>query len=171
VRKFPAVLACVVLLSFASVSSAQSSMSSGGSEKEKIEALYKTYVKAFQNKDVSAIMSFYDPQELFVFDVSPPREYPSWDAYKKDWEALFAAMPGPMEINMSELAVTVVGPVAYTRKMQSGYFTAKDGSKTELAVRVTDVLRKTKGKWLIVQEHVSVPVDLATGKADLMSKP
>ena len=83
-RKFPAVLACVVLLSFASVSSAQSSMSSGGSEKEKIEALYKTYVKAFQNKDVSAIMSFYDPQELFVFDVSPPREYPSWDAYKKE---------------------------------------------------------------------------------------
>jgi ketosteroid isomerase-like protein len=37
--------------------------------------------------------------------------------------------------------------------------------------RVTDVLRKAKGKWLIVHEHVSVPVDLATGKADLASKP
>jgi len=30
---------------------------------------------------------------------------------------------------------------------------------------------KIKGKWLIVQEHVSVPVDLATAKADLNSKP
>jgi hypothetical protein len=38
-------------------------------------------------------------------------------------------------------------------------------------VRVTDVYRKLKGKWLIVQEHVSVPVDLATQKPDLQSRP
>jgi ketosteroid isomerase-like protein len=40
-----------------------------------------------------------------------------------------------------------------------------------MAFRLTDVLRKVKGKWLIVHEHVSVPVDVATGKADLTSKP
>jgi hypothetical protein len=33
------------------------------------------------------------------------------------------------------------------------------------------VYRKLRGHWLIVQEHVSVPVDLDTGKADLLSKP
>jgi hypothetical protein len=44
------------------------------------------------------------------------------------------------------------------------------GEEHEL-VRVTDVYRKLKGKWLIVQEHVSVPVDLATQKPDLLSKP
>jgi hypothetical protein len=27
------------------------------------------------------------------------------------------------------------------------------------------------GKWLIAQEHVSVPVDLSTGKPDFQSKP
>jgi len=37
--------------------------------------------------------------------------------------------------------------------------------------RVTDVYRKIKGNWLIVREHVSVPVDLNTGKPDLSSKP
>jgi len=36
---------------------------------------------------------------------------------------------------------------------------------------VSDVYRKIHGKWLIVQEHVSVPVDLNTGKPDLLSKP
>jgi hypothetical protein len=36
---------------------------------------------------------------------------------------------------------------------------------------VSDVYRRIHGEWLIVQEHVSVPVDLATGKPDLMSKP
>jgi hypothetical protein len=31
--------------------------------------------------------------------------------------------------------------------------------------------RKVNGKWLISREHVSVPADLATGKAKLTSKP
>jgi len=108
---------------------------------------------------------------LFVFDVVPPRAYPSWDAYKKDWEDVFASMPGPTDVTMSDLAITIAGPVAYARNIQTGYFTGKDGARVDLAVRVTDVLRKVKGKWLIVQEHVSVPVDLSSGKADLMSKP
>ena len=46
-----------------------------------------------------------------------------------------------------------------------------DGSPGEITVRVSDVYRKIGGKWLIVQEHVSVPVDLATAKPDMMSKP
>jgi ketosteroid isomerase-like protein len=41
----------------------------------------------------------------------------------------------------------------------------------DLTVRVTDVYRKINGTWLIVHEHVSVPVDLDTGKPDLSSKP
>jgi hypothetical protein len=38
-------------------------------------------------------------------------------------------------------------------------------------VRVTDGYRKFGSEWLIVLEHVSVPVDLATGKADFASNP
>jgi ketosteroid isomerase-like protein len=40
-----------------------------------------------------------------------------------------------------------------------------------LVVRVTDVFRKLDGHWRIVQEHVSFPVDVSTGKADLLSRP
>ena len=36
---------------------------------------------------------------------------------------------------------------------------------------MTDVYKKVKGDWLIVQEHASVPVDFDTGKPDFMSKP
>ena len=43
----------------------------------------------------------------------------------------------------------------------------------DMTVRLTDVYRKVDGKWLIVQEHVSVPIDFSSGKPvpDLMSKP
>ena len=68
-------------------------------------------------------------------------------------------------------ASLIVGPVAYGHNVHTSHFTAKDGSHTTVVIRVTDVYRKIKGKWLIVQEHVSFPVDLATGKADLLSNP
>jgi ketosteroid isomerase-like protein len=65
----------------------------------------------------------------------------------------------------------VIGSVAYSHSIQIGKFTGKDGYKMDLVVRVTDVYRKLKGKWLIAQEHVSVPVDLATQKPDFLSRP
>ena len=177
-RNFYLALACSVALILAIPVVAQtkaaptkSAAPSGAADKEKIETLYQAYVKAFKAKDVNAIMSLYDPNELFVFDVIPPREYPNWAAYKKDWEDLFASKPGQTDIHLTNLEVTVVGPVAYTHNIQSVYFTGPDDSRINLSVRVTDVLRKVNGKWLIVQEHVSVPVDLATAKADLTSRP
>ena len=32
-------------------------------------------------------------------------------------------------------------------------------------IRQTDVLRKENGQWLITYQHLSVPIDLRTGKA------
>jgi uncharacterized protein (TIGR02246 family) len=141
-------------------------------DKKQIEDLEQRFATAFGAKDINAVMSGYAPgKALFVFDVVPPREYVGWDAYKRDWESFFAAFQGPASINISELSVTVVGTVAYSHSIQAAHMTAKDGAKTTLAVRTTDVYRKIGGKWLIVEEHNSLPVDLDTGKADLLSKP
>ena len=149
-----------------------SSGSSASGDRAAIEALESNYIDAFNRRDVTGIMANYARgKALFVFDAVPPREYPSWDDYKRDWEGLFSAYPGPVSDKMSELRITVVGPVAYGHHIEDTTFTQKDGSKKEAVVRVTDVFRKMNGKWLIVQEHVSFPVDIATGQADLMSKP
>ena len=142
----------------------------GPSDKAQIMALEKAFNDAFMAKNVTLIMSNYARDGLFVFDVTPPRQHVGWADYKKDFEDLFAANPGPAKSEIKELSITVVGPVAYSHFVQDGWFTAKNGAKTELVVRVTDVYRKTGGKWKIVQEHVSVPVDLATMKPDPLSK-
>lgn len=144
--------------------------SSAADDKAAIKTLYDQFNDAFNRRDVDAIMAVYSPQ-VFAFDAVPPREYPTWNAYKRDWESLFAMFPGPVSNAISELNITVVGPVAYSRYIDATTFTGKDGSKTHFVVRTTDVLRKEKGKWLIVQEHSSFPVDPATGKADLLSQP
>jgi len=151
---------------------AQAKPASATSDRAAIEALESSYVEAFDTRDVDGIMASYARgRQLFVFDAIPPREYPSWDDYKRDWETLFSQFPGPASDKMSELSITVVGTVAYGHHIEDSVFTQKDGTKKEFVVRVTDVYRKVKDKWLIVQEHVSFPVDVSTGQADLMSKP
>ncbi len=139
-------------------------------DKAAIQAQMEQYRKAFEARDVNAIVANYAP-DVFVFDAVPPRDYPNRNAYKKDWEALFAFFPGPVKDTISDTNITVEGPIAYSRRIEDTLFTKKDGAKVRLVVRTTDVYRKINGKWLVVQEHVSFPVDVATGKADLLSKP
>jgi uncharacterized protein (TIGR02246 family) len=143
----------------------------GPSDKAQIQALEKGLNAGFNARNSGKVMSYYARDGLFVFDVGPPRQHVGWANYKKDWDDLLAAFPGPVSNTISDLSITVSGDVAYGHSIQDAHFTAKDGSKTELVVRVTDVYRKIGGKWLIVQEHVSIPVDLDTMKPDPMSKP
>jgi len=141
------------------------------SDEAQIQALEKQFAAAVQAKDVAKIMAAYAPEGLFVFDLVPPRQYVGQAAYKKDWENVFAGAVGPVKFSVSDLAVTAVGTVAYGHSIQTIGWTGKNGKAMGAVVRVTDVYRKMGGKWLIVQEHVSVPVDLDTGKPDLLSKP
>jgi ketosteroid isomerase-like protein len=164
-------LAVILFASVTATARARAKVAPRGSRAE-IEALETRYNEGFNTRDVDKIMSCYAPgKELFVFDAVPPREYPSWDDYKRDWEQLFSMFRGPVSNRISEQSLTVIGSVAYGHNIQSTTFTNKDGSPLNVVVRVTDVYRKIGGKWLIVQEHVSFPVDIATGQADLLSKP
>jgi ketosteroid isomerase-like protein len=141
-------------------------------DKGDIRALEMRFVEALKAKDVNAIMAAYVPDEtLVVFDVVPPRQYVGWKAYKKDWEDFLALFDGAIMVALTDLHVTTVGSLGYGHSIQRVTGHMRDGKTLDLTVRVTDVYRKVKGKWLIVHEHVSVPVDLATGKPDLESRP
>ncbi|HEY5084065.1 MAG TPA: nuclear transport factor 2 family protein, partial [Rhizomicrobium sp.] len=98
-----------------------------------IRKLEQQFMTAFNAKDVDKIMAAYAPgNELFVFDVGTPRQHAGWADYKKDWEQTLAANPGPIHVEMSDLAVTVAGPVAYGHSIQGGYWTDKDGKRLEI---------------------------------------
>ncbi len=139
-----------------------------------INALYQQFTTAFQHKDLDGIMSVYVAgPSLFVFDVGTPREHVGSDSYRADWKSLFASWKGSAlpSFGITEMAVTISGDVAYSHSIQHLSGTMTDGKDVALTVRVTDVLRKIDGKWLIVMEHVSVPIDFNTVKPDLMSMP
>jgi len=141
-----------------------------------IKALEDKFVTAFNAKDIDAIMSIY-ADDVFVFDIVPPRQYVGADAYRKDWEGLLSGYNN-VKFDLRDLAVTTDGQLAYSHSIQhltaTQTVTVKKKKKTEkvdVTVRVTDAYKKIGGEWKIEQEHVSVPVDLATGKPDFCSKP
>jgi ketosteroid isomerase-like protein len=164
----------MVLFLFLTVAIAGSAISSRAdaqsNDNAAISALYQQFANAFRQKDLNTIMLPYiHSNTLFVFDVSTPREHVGWDNYRADWKGFFDSIKGKPTFSISELSVTISGDVAYTHSIQS--FTGNMGNLHAMAVRVTDVLRKVNGKWLIVQEHVSVPINFTTLKPDFMSRP
>jgi ketosteroid isomerase-like protein len=140
--------------------------------KADITALENRFVAAFKSKDLNGIMKVYAPgQALVVFDVVPPRQYVGDAAYRKDWQTFLDSFNGPITVELTDLDVGADRNLAYSHSMQRVAGTDKQGKKLDLTVRVTDVYRKIRGQWFVIHEHVSVPVDLETGKPDLSSKP
>ncbi len=168
---------CVVagLCALAGLSGCQRAQAQTQSKDEQeIRALEDKFAAAFNAKDTDAIMKYYVPgDELFVFDVGVPRQHVGWEDYKKDWQDFFNTFHGPIKFDISDISIKTDGKIAYGHSIQHVVGTAPDGSPEEFTVRATDVYRKIDGKWLIVQEHVSVPLDFSSGKPvpDLMSKP
>ena len=159
------VLGAAVILTSSAASAADADVT-------KIKALEARFADAVAAKDLDGIMKAYVTDDsLFVFDVAPPRQYVGAKAYRKDWDDFLKTFPGPVQFTITDLSVTAEGPLGYSHSIQRLAGKGADGQQIDFTVRVTDVYRKTKGQWLIVHEHVSIPVDVMTGKPDFSSKP
>ena len=137
-----------------------------------IRTLEAHFAAAVRAKDIDKIMSKYTVSEaLVVFDVDPPRQYTGWRAYKEHWQKILAACKDKPTMEISELEIYGGATFAYSHSIQHFACTNQEGKKVDLILRVTDGYANFGNEWLIAHEHVSVPVDLTTGKADLESKP
>ncbi|GBQ97093.1 ketosteroid isomerase homolog [Acetobacter nitrogenifigens DSM 23921 = NBRC 105050] len=137
-----------------------------------IQALENRLIKANHEKDVATVMRLYEPgTNVVIFDVVPPRQYLSRVAWEKNVAGYFASFDGPASLEIANLNITVSGDLAYGYMIQHFSGKQKGGGNVDLSARVTDVYRKIAGRWFIVHEHVSVPVNIETGMADLHSKP
>jgi ketosteroid isomerase-like protein len=142
------------------------------SDVAEIKALETNLNTSASAKDADGIMKNYVPDEtLVVFDVIPPRQYVGAESYKKNWQGFLGSFNGPVTFENSDMQVVADGKLGYAHYFMHITGTGEDGKPVDMTVRTTDVLRKVKGKWLIVHEHISVPVDVASGKPDMSSKP
>jgi len=137
-----------------------------------IKALEQRFAAAVNAGDVDAIMKNYIPDKsLVVFDVVPRKEYHGADAYRQDWIDFYTHYKGLPKFSVVDLNVTVEGNIAFSYSFTHITGTDMQGHAVDRTVRVTAGYRKVNGSWLKVLEHISVPVDLKTGKAEFNTKP
>lgn len=127
---------------------------------------------AFVSKDVDRIMAFYAPgAQTVAFDILPPLQFPSYDAYKGEWAKFLAMFSGPIAVDVRDAQIQVSGELAFVHALVRISGTLTDGRPLDLWMRGTNGLRKIDGKWLVTHDHVSVPVDITTGQAAMHLTP
>jgi uncharacterized protein (TIGR02246 family) len=148
------------------------SKTAASDSKAQIMALYERWAKAFEAGDVEGIMACYAPgDEIVAYDLVPPLQYKGRDAYRKDYVAFLAQYQGPVHVEYRDMRILTGGNLGVIHGLERMTGKLKSGEQTDLWFRVTSAVRKINGQWLLVHDHVSVPVDFATGKAVLNLTP
>jgi len=137
-----------------------------------IRAVYDGWAKAFEARDIDGIMSFYVPGDALVaYDLVSPLQYKGSAAYRKDYQDFLAQYEGPLHVEFRDVQVFSSGNVGFIHALEKISGKMKNGQQTDMWVRATSGVIKLNGKWLIVHDHISVPVDFESGKAVLDLKP
>jgi uncharacterized protein (TIGR02246 family) len=180
-RETSAVLSFILIMLFIVVGhaqtgspAAQSAAAKAGSTNNETEIrdLYDRWAKAFSARDLDGIMAVYAPgAEVVAYDVVPPLQYSGNAAYRKDYQDFLALYDGPIDIEFRDMRIVAGEDVAFLHALERISGKMKNGQQSDFWLRATSGLRKINGRWLIVHDHISVPVDLDTGKAELGLKP
>lgn len=139
-------------------------------DEKAIRELVDRFTKSIRAKDIDAVMSVFAPS-VISFDLGAPLQHGGGAEFAKRWHELFEAYHGPIQYEIRDLTVAVSGNLAFTHSLNRIAGTTKNGHTGERWLRWTACVGKADGKWLIVHEHVSVPVDAKTGMAAFDLKP
>jgi ketosteroid isomerase-like protein len=123
-----------------------------------------TLLVALRAMDLEGVMSIYAP-DLVSFDLGPPLRHVGANPKRKNWVDAFAMIQPPLGYEMRDLTITVGDDVAVGHSLNRISGTLPNGDRIKFWLRWTACLRKIEGTWLIAHDHVSVPVDVASGRA------
>lgn len=122
-------------------------------------------IEGIRNADLDAVRPLYAP-DIVTFDVGGPLARVGTEAKANNWEQAFAMFQRPLGYEIRGLTITVGGDVAFAHGFGRLSGTMRNGSRFDgFWVRATFCMRKIGGRWLVVHDHVSVPLDLESGRA------
>ncbi|MBE9138254.1 nuclear transport factor 2 family protein [Nodosilinea sp. LEGE 07088] len=96
--------------------------------------------------------------DVTIFDVLPPLQYESADAYRQSWDEWQPTTEGPGIFEIHDLKITAGDDVAFAYGLIRCGGTKSDGKTFEDWVRATFCLCNIDGKWRITHQHISMPI-------------
>ena len=142
------------------------------SDEAEVRQQREAWKDAFVSKDIGRIITFYAPgDQTQAFDILPPLQFASYQAYKQEWERFLKMFDGPIQVQTQDAQISVSGDLALVHALVQIKGTLSGGKPLTLWMRGTNGLRKMDGRWLVIHDHVSVPVDITTGQAAMNLQP
>jgi uncharacterized protein (TIGR02246 family) len=129
-----------------------------------IRALLAAQAEAMRAKDLDRLMPLYSP-DIIYFDVVPPLRYAGSAALRDRFTEWFNGYSGPLEMEIRDVSVQTSSDIAVAHWLSRASGTLKNGRRVGSWVRASNCFQRTGGGWLITHEHVSIPVDLSSGRA------
>jgi ketosteroid isomerase-like protein len=151
-RMHAQVMVVVVLMTMLGM--AQSKKAAGGGPDK---ALMQKVWDGWGTLDVSNVAEFYATGPHVFFDIAPLK-YSSWDEYQKGVLNLFTGFKTAKFTVNDDVALHPAGQYVWGTSTVKEDATMKSGKREMGTFRWTVVFEKQNGKWLIVHEHISAPI-------------
>jgi ketosteroid isomerase-like protein len=151
-----AVLSALVLtavLSFAQAKKPTSKPAGSAPDKAHLQDIWD----GWSTLDVSKVADFYASGPHVFFDIAPLK-YNSFDEYKEGVVKELADYKTAKFTLNDDVEIHPAGPYTWVTATVKEDATMKSGKREMANFRWTAVFEKQSGKWLIVHEHVSEPV-------------
>ncbi len=134
------------------------------STQPEVSALLDSWSEAIRLKDIDRLMSLYAP-DIVYFVVVPPLHYTGSAALRRDFLRFFDAFKGSIGQEIRDLTISASGDIAVAHMLIRASGTLKHGQEVGYWVRATVCCQRSNHGWLIAHEHISLPVDVASGSA------
>ena len=112
----------------------------------------------WQSMDIAKIAPYYAKDASLVYFDIAPLQYKGWAEYESgfrkasaDWKSLQVTFDPGLKASKS-------GNIAWVTYTLSLVITPKEGEPIKAQARGTDILEKRGENWVIIHEHVSVPM-------------
>lgn len=136
-----------------------------------VAAARAAWPEAFASQDLDQMMSFY-VDDIFTYDLmAAPTDaglemaFDGEAIWRQNWVTFFGIFADDLVISIEDLTVDKKGDLATVYGLTRLEGTIQGGPHVDIWVRETNLLQRIDARWLVVHDHVSVPLDFATGQA------
>jgi ketosteroid isomerase-like protein len=133
------------------------------STQTEVSALLASWSEAIRRKEIDRLMALYAP-DIVYFDLVPPLHFTGSAAVRQNFVRWFAAWQSAIGVETRDVQIVVSGELAFAHLLHRTSGTLKSGREVGYWVRATVCCQRSADGWWITHEHVSLPVDMASGR-------
>jgi ketosteroid isomerase-like protein len=157
-KRLLAVSLLLLVLSLAAVAQTKTSaMKKSAPSPVPDKAFVQRHWDAWSTLDTANVAKFYASGPHTYFDIAPLK-YGSWDEYEKGVKSVVAGYKSAKFTVNDDLAIHPHGDLVWATATISEQMTTQAGKIEMGNFRWTVIWENEDGKWLVVHEHVSEPV-------------